>query len=394
MEINQRETMQEFNNLMHRLGPAFAREPAFKNAQNYIKGLLSTMERKNSWQLAEYLGDSTPYAIQQFIYRGRFNADELRDYERAYIIENLGDEDGVLVVDETGFLKQGKKSCGVKRQYSGTAGRVENCQIGVFLTYSSIKGHCPIDRRLYLPIEWANDTTRRRGAGVPEEIDFRTKPQLALRMIKEATSAKTPYRWVTGDCVYGDSRIIREWLERNRKNYVLCLSSKEYIETGDQYMSVGNILKDLPSCGWFLSSCGNGSKGARMYEWKTIEITPPAETGYKRWLLVRRSLTDNEDMQTYICFAPEGALATKFIEVAGTRWTVESCFKESKSLVGMDEYEFRSYDSWYKHITFACIALAFLTVMSSRSFDMKPLQEHGPASSSLDTFKTGRNLRV
>lgn len=394
MEVNKREIDQEFNNLMYRLAPVFSGEPAFKNAQKYIKGLLGPVERKNGWQMAEYLGESTPYAIQQFIYRGRFSADEMRDIGRSYVAEHLGDEDGVLVVDETGFLKQGDKSCGVKRQYSGTAGRVENCQIGVFLTYAGSKGHCPIDRRLYLPIEWANDSKRRKEAGVPEEIDFRTKPQLALRMIKGATEAGVAYRWVTGDCVYGDNRVIREWLERNRKSYVLCLSSKEYINDGEQYASVGSILKTLPAEGWFEASCGDGSKGARLYDWQIIEIAPPREEGFKRWLLVRRSQEDSGDMRAYICFAPVGTPATKLIEVAGTRWTVETCFKESKSEVGLDEYEFRSYDGWYKHITFACIALALLTVLSSHSLDTKSFQEHDPSASSLEAFKKGRNLHV
>jgi len=394
MEINKREIDQEFNNLMQRLAPVFSRERAFINAQKYIKGLLGPVERKNGWQMAEYLGDKTPYAIQQFIYRGRFSADQMRDVGRSYVVDNIGDEDGVIVIDETGFLKQGKKSCGVKRQYSGTAGRVENCQIGVFLTYASNKGHCPIDRRLYLPIEWANDTKRRKEAGVPEEIDFRTKPQLALRMIKEATAAKVPYRWVTGDCVYGDNRVIRAWLERNQKNYVLSLSSKEYIDDGKQYESVGNILKTLPAGDWFEASCGDGSKGARVYDWQKIEIAPPRMAGFKRWLLVRRSQVDKSDMQAYICFAPEDTAGIELIQVAGTRWTVETCFKESKSEVGMDEYEFRSYDGWYKHITFACIALALLTVLSSHSLDTKSFQEHKPSSSSLEAFKKGRNLHV
>ena len=214
MDINQREYTSEFNNLAMRLGKIFASESGYQNMQKYLRGLLGSAERKNGWQLAEYVGESTPYSMQQLLYRGRFSTDELRDELREYVSENLGEENGVLVVDETGFLKQGKHSCGVKRQYSGTAGRIENCQIGVFLTYAGTKGHSPIDRRLYMPQDWMEDPERLKKAGVPEDVVFKTKPQIALEMIKEATSAGIPYTWVTGDCVYGEYTDIRMWLEQ------------------------------------------------------------------------------------------------------------------------------------------------------------------------------------
>ena len=387
MEISTKELNSEFNNLLYRLGPAFVSDPGYRNAQMYIQGLLGNAERKNGWQLAEYLGERTPYTLQQFISRGVYNTEELQDIERTYIVDNLGDEDGVLVVDETGFLKKGDKSCGVARQYSGTAGRVENCQIGVFLSYASEKGHCPIDRRLYLPEEWTTDSKRLQGAGVPEGVEFKTKPQLALRMIKDATGAGVPYRWATGDCVYGNSRVLREWLERKQKGYVLCVSRSEYIEDGSQYTSVGYILDNLPTEGWFEASCGDGTKGARVYDWYLKEIAPPWEDGFRRWLLVRRSQVDHSDLQAHICFAMAGTPVKKLIEVAGTRWTVEMCFEECKQEVGMDEYEFRSYDGWYRHITFSCIALAFLTVLSSKSMDKKNFQDYDPSGSDLESFK-------
>lgn len=394
MEINTRAMETMFDNAMMRFGPAYTSEPGYQMGVKYIQGLLGTAERKNGWQLAEYLGATTPYAIQQFLYRGRFNADTLRDIMRDYVGEQLGEEDGVLVVDETGFLKQGKKSCGVKRQYSGTAGRIENCQIGVFLTYASEKGHSPIDRRLYIPEEWANDADRRKQAGIPEELTFQTKPQIALEMIKEATSSGLPYTWVTGDCVYGDYRDIRLWLEENRKCYVMNVSGKEYVWQGFEQHSISSICKDLPDEGWFEASCGDGSKGARVYDWFTVEINSAPIEGWKRSLLIRRSKTSPDELRAYICFAPEDTQKQKLVEVAGTRWTVETCFKESKSEVGLDQYEVRSYDGWYKHITLACIALAVLTVLSSQSFDRKSIQQHDPSSSNLDEFKKGRNLRV
>jgi SRSO17 transposase len=394
VEINDHEIEREYNDLIGRLGRVFASESGFRMAQNYIKGLLGTAERKNGWQLSEYLGKETPYAIQQFIYRGRFSADDLRDITRDYIGEKLGEEDGVLVVDETGFLKQGKKSCGVKRQYSGTAGRIENCQIGVFLTYASAKGHAPIDRRLYMPEEWIKDSERCKEAGVPETVMFQTKPQMALEMIQDVTAAGMPYRWVTGDCVYGDYRAIRMWSEENQKCYVMCVSGKEYVLEGYKQVSIGSILKNLPEEGWFEASCGDGSKGARVYDWRTVEINQFVSGGWKRCLLVRRSKTDPSELRAYICYGPADTTDKKFVEVVGSRWTVETCFKESKSETGLDQYEVRGYNGWYKHITFACTALALITVLSGNSLDTKRIQQHVPTTSSLDAFKKWRNLRV
>jgi SRSO17 transposase len=310
------------------------------------------------------------------------------------VAEKIGEEDGVLVVDETGFLKQGKKSCGVKRQYSGTAGRIENCQVGVFLTYAGQKGHSPIDRRLYMPEDWIKDPERCRGAGVPEKEPFQTKPQMAFEMIMEATAAGVPYRWVTGDCVYGDYRDIRIWLEQNRKCYVMSVSGKEHVWQGYKQASISSIIKSLPEDGWFAASCGDGSKGARAYDWLTREINQPPMEGWKRTLLIRRSKSSPCEMRAYICFAPSSVPTRKLIEVAGTRWTVETCFKESKSEVGLDQYEVRSYDGWYRHVTFACIALAFLSVLSCSSLDATSIQQHDPAGKSLEAFKRGRNLRV
>jgi SRSO17 transposase len=394
MEINKREYETEFNNLSMRLGKIFASEPGFRNMKNYLQGLLGTSERKNGWQMAEYIGATTPYSVQQFIYRGRYSADSLRDELRSYICENIGEADGTLVIDETGFLKQGKHSCGVKRQYSGTAGRIENCQIGVFLTYASQKGHNPIDRRLYIPQDWIDAPERCKKAGIPENIPFQTKPQMALEMLQEATVAGIPYTWVTGDCVYGDYTDIRIWLEQNSKCYVMNVSGKAYVWRGFKQYSISSILKNLPEEGWYEASCGGGSKGERLYDWLSLSINPEPVDGYEHSLLIRRSKSDPTTLRAYICFAPISTPNQKLVEVAGCRWTVETCFKESKSEVGLDQYEVRSYDGWYKHITFACIALAFLTVLSSKSFDTRSLQQHNPASSSLDVFKKGRNLHV
>ena len=394
VELPTRELESGYNELMERIAKVFPSEPSFVNARKYVRGLLSPIERKNGWQMAEAVGDATPYAMQQFIYRGVFSADQLRNELRIYVKDKLGEEDGVIVADETGFLKQGKMSCGVKRQYSGTAGRVENCQIGVFLTYASEKGHAPIDRRLYIPEDWFDDPGRCRKAGVPETVSFQTKPKMALEMIQEATAAGVTYRWVTGDCVYGDYRAIRLWLEEHGKCYVLCVSGKEYIQIGWNRVSVSSVLKGLGEDGWFEQSCGDGSKGARLYDWKTIAIDLQPQEGWKRRLLVRRSKTDPDEVRAYVCFSPEDTPVQKLVQIAGTRWTVESCFAESKSEVGLDQYEVRSYDGWYKHVTFACLALALLTFLSYNSFDQLTIQQHHPNTSSLDAFKKGRGLHV
>jgi len=393
-ELCLRDVESEFISLMNRLGKVFASEPGFKTCQKYIKGLLGAAERKNGWQLSETLGETTPYEIQQFLYRGRFSSDEIRNILREYVGEELGEEAGVMVIDETGFIKQGKKSCGVKRQYSGTAGRIENCQIGVFLTYASQKGHSPIDRRLYIPEDWINDEERCKEAGVPETVSFQTKPQMALEMIKEATAAGIPYTWVTGDCVYGDYTDIRIWLEEIHKCYVMNVSGKAYVWRGYKQESVSGILKNLPDEGWFEASCGSGSKGERIYDWLPVEINPGTVQGFKRSLLIRRSKSAPDELRAYICFAPVDTPELKLIETAGTRRTVETCFKESKSEAGLNQYEVRNYHGWHKHITLACVALAFLTVLSANSLDGKTMQQHNPSASSLDDFKKGRNLLV
>jgi len=394
MEVKSREIEREYNDLLIRIGKHFSTGPGYENAKKYIRGLLGTAERKNGWQMSEYLGEETPYALQQFLYRGRFDADKLRDELRTYVGDELGDEDGIIVMDDTGFLKKGNKSCGVKRQYTGTAGRIENCQAGVFLSYASSKGTALIDRQLYIPKEWAEDSERRREAGIPEGLEFQTKPEMAFKMLQEATSAGMPYKWVTGDCAYGDYRVIRTWLEKNEKSYVMSVSGKEYVWKGTEQVSVSDILKSLPSEGWFSESCGDGSKGVRLYDWMTVEINPPALEGFTRFMLIRRSKADLEELRAYICFAPIDTPVKKFIEIAGARWTIETCFQEAKSETGLDQYEVRSFDGWYKHITFSCLALALLSVFSANSLDKETLQKHNPTNSSLEAFKKGRNLRV
>ena len=390
MEYREGQDEEEIKKLLEGIKGVYKDRRGQENARKYILGLLSGAERKNGWQLAEQLGEKTPYALQQFLYRGGWNADELRDSVRDYVVKAIGSADGVLVVDETGFLKQGKKSCGVKRQYSGTAGRVENCQIGVFLTYASGHSHTIIDRDLYLPEEWVSDAERRKAAGVPEEAAFQAKPEMALAMLQRTYKADVPFAWVTGDSVYGDCRDIRQWCEGVNKSYVLCVSGKEHLWVGFEQHRVSKLLEELDPKKWEEASCGDGAKGARVYDWQIMKINTPQE-GFCRYLLVRRSKTSGK-MRAYACFAPERVTPKKLIEIAGMRRTVEDSFAEAKSQVGLDQYEVRSYYGWYKHVTLACAAHALLTHMSLSSSDQGLFQSHVAQASSLEAFKRGRGL--
>lgn len=387
----------ELDGLMDRIGHRFVRSEARTRAKDYLKGLLSAAERKNSWQLAEAIGDETPYGLQQFLYRAEWDADEVRDDLQAYVVEYMRDEQAVLIVDETGFIKKGTHSAGVKRQYSGTAGRIENSQIGVFLAYASQQGHAFLDRALYLPEEWSDDRERCAGAGIPDAVEFTTKPNLAWAMLKRAVEHDVPFGWVTGDSIYGDYRSIRLWLESLPKGYVLAVSGKEYVNRDWQQHRVGELLADLPTDGWTRLSAGNGTKGPRLYDWFRMPLMDPLVEGWKRWLLVRRSLSDPTDLTAYACFAPEDTPLPTLVQVAGSRWAIEASFEEAKGEVGLDQYEVRSWTGWYRHITLVCLAHALLAVVRAAANEpMARGPKRGlmmPATpSSLAAFKTGRGL--
>jgi SRSO17 transposase len=397
MTIEQ-EWVSQLDSLMERVGRYFARSESRQRARDYVIGLLSTVERKNGWQLAEVTGEATPYGIQQFLYRSPWEADAVRDEMRSYAVEHLGDREGVLIVDETGFLKKGIHSVGVQRQYSGTAGRVENCQIGVFLAYATQHGHALIDRALYLPQSWTEDRERCEQAGIPEEVEFETKPAQALAMLQRALDADVPVRWVTADSIYGDHRPLRTWLETQPLAYVLGVSGKEAVEIEGWMVRVSELLQVRLGEQWTRLSAGDGAKGPRLFDWQTIALTDPPVPGWRRWLLVRRSLSDPSDLTTYLCFAPASTTLATLVEIAGSRWHIERCFEEAKGEVGMDHYEVRSWSGWYRHITLVCLAHAFLSVLRCQQADAGPLllEKRGstlPIQSSLAAFKASRGLR-
>jgi SRSO17 transposase len=347
-----------------RMAPRFARAEPRRRALAYLRGLLSPVERKNGWQLAEQAGEATPDGMQHLLARADWDADQVRDDLRAYVVEHLGDARAVLVIDETGFLKKGTKSVGVQRQYSGTAGRIENCQIGVFLAYTSPQGRTFLDRELYVPKEWAADRERRREAAVPETVEFRTKPQLARVMLERALDAGVPAAWVTGDEIYGGDRRLRLWLEERQMPHVLAVKSTEplWTRTGSRQVAAKVLAAAIPDSQWERLSAGEGAKGPRVYDWARVPIRALPEPGWDYWLLVRRALADPTDLAYYVCFCPAGTPLAELVRAAGTRWAIEESFETAKGEVGLDHYEVRRWPGWYRHITLALLAHAYLTV--------------------------------
>lgn len=382
--------------LERRLTPHFARTEARSRALAYVAGLLSPAERKNGWQLAEISGHSNPYGFQHLLGRANWDADTLRDHLRAYVIDYLADDAAIGVIDETGFLKKGRHSAGVARQYSGTAGRVENCQISVFLTYASPHGHTLLDRELYLPKEWTDDPERSQRAGIPEQRAFATKPQLARQMLERAFAAGVRLAWVSGDCVYGDSSQLRSWLEERPQAYLMGVSGKGGVWQEQQQHTISAVLESLPTEGWERLSAGAGSKGPRLYDWRLLELANPERAGWKRWLLVRRSITEAQELRAFLVFAPAQTTLSEMLAVAGTRWTVEESIQTGKGEVGLDHYEVRSWNGWYRHITLAMWAQAFLTVLRKETGGAQALPKGGAVTrgpSSLAAFKAQRGVR-
>src|SRR5215211_372001 len=292
----------QLDDLCTRLAPRFGRIEPRRRARAYLQGLLAPLERKNGWQLAENAGDRTPEGVQDFLARMRWDADQVRDDVRAYVVAHLGDADAVLVLDETGFVKKGTKSVGVQRQYSGTAGRIENCQIGVFLGYASRHGHALIDRALYLPEVWANDPARRGAAGVPENTAFATKPQLGRQMLARAFAAGVPCRWVTGDSIYGADYALRRCIEEGGRGYVLAVTSRQRLG----FKTVSDWLEDVPSGAWQRLSADDGAKGPRLYDWVHLPCGwLEAACGWHKGLLIRRKLAHPEGFTFYLTLAPE-----------------------------------------------------------------------------------------
>ena len=353
----------QFRQLLSRLEPRFGRKDLRIRAEGYLRGLMGRVERKNSWQLAEAVGDATPHGIQRLLGRARWDADAVRDDLRSYVVEHLGEPDGVLIVDETGFLKKGTKSAGVARQYSGTAGRIENSQIGVFLAYRSARGAAFLDRALYLPKAWADDKPRCKEAGIPDDVAFATKPAMARVMLRRALKAQVPARWVTADEVYGSDYKFRSVIEDHGLGYVVAVTSAQRLFLDGNYDRADRFAAELDEAAWHRLSCGSGSKGQRLYDWAFVEFPFQSEEKWTKGLLVRRSITDPSDCAYYLCRCPVGTTLQELARVAGCRWAIESAFEQAKQEVGLDDYEVRSWDGWHRHVTLALLAHAFLEVL-------------------------------
>jgi SRSO17 transposase len=362
-----------------RMAPRFRRAEARARARRYLAGLLAPVERKNGWQLAEAFGESGPQGVQRLLNAADWDADAVRDDLRGFVAEHLAAEDAeeaVLVLDETGFRKKGTKSVGVARQYSGTAGRRENQQIGVFLLYASAHGAAFIDRALYLPEVWAGNAARRAEAGVPEAVSFATKGDLAVAMLRRAFAAGVPTAWVVGDTVYGHDEL-RQWLEEQGRSYVLAVPATHRVWTAARQVEARVLADGLAEEAWTPLSAGEGSQGPRLYDWACFALPYEVAPGMTHWLLVRRSRSDPTERAYYRVYGPAATTVETMVRVAGRRWCIEVAFEEAKGLVGLDQYEVRGWTAWHRHITLALLAHAALVVARARGADPVPVGERG-----------------
>jgi len=358
--------------LHQRIARHFVRAEPRHLAYDYLRALMSPIERKNGWQIAEHVGAATPDGVQRLLATAHWDADQVRDDLRAYVVEHLGHPDAVLIIDETGFLKKGTKSVGVKRQYCGTAGKRENCQVGVFLAYASPAGRTFLDRELYLPQDWADDPARRAAAGVPATVTFATKPKLARQLLERTLDGGVPARWVTADCIYGADYHFRQAAVQRQLGYVVGVTSTQSLwiaERGVPWQRpIRAVVERVAPDGWTPLSAGDGAKGPRVYDWAWGAIRESAvQDGWVEWWLARRSLSDPTQIAYDLACAPADTTLATLVGVAGTRWAVEESLETAKGEVGLDQYEVRKWTGWYRHITLALLAHAFLTVTRAQA---------------------------
>ena len=365
-----------------RMRGLFTQERVAASASLFLDGLLGDERRKTGWMRAEAAGDPGPWRQQAILGRGRWDADDLRDIVRNYVVENLATDDAVLVIDETGFLKQGKASCGVARQYTGSAGKITNCQIGVFAAYVSARGHAFIDRALYLPKSWVGDPTRLAAAHVPEAVAFATKPALAVQMIRRALAADVPFSWVAADAVYGVGDV-EQALRRACKGYVLGVKSDHHFGSWSGKPPVagkaGEIARDLEPGAWQRLSAGEGTKGARLHDWAYCELADldadeydETQSGlWTRGLLIRRNVSDG-DLAFFTTWCPAGTGIQALVAVEGHRWAIEDSFETAKNELGLDHNETRSWHGWHRHVSLVMLAFAMMAVIRYRANDVTP----------------------
>jgi SRSO17 transposase len=367
---------QSLRDVKGRMRPLFTQERVATSAGMFLDGLLGEEQRKTGWMRAEAAGDPGPWRQQAILGRGQWSADALRDIVRDYALETLADDDAVLVIDETGFLKQGKGSCGVARQYTGSAGKITNCQIGVFACYASRHGHAFIDRSLYLPKAWTDDPTRMKAAHVPDKTGFATKPSLAVRMIERALAARVPFAWVAADTVYGVGAL-ETALRRAGKGYVLGVSCDHRVQSWGKPRAIAGsaeaVAQSLPPSDWQRLSAGAGTKGARLHDWAYCELADLDAAEYDmdrsgswtRGLLIRRHIGDG-DLAFFSTWCPAGTPIETLVKVEGHRWTIEDSFETAKNELGLDHNETRSWHGWHRHVSLVMLAFAMLAVIRYR----------------------------
>jgi SRSO17 transposase len=366
----------ELDRLLDRMAGRFARVETRRRVRKFVLALLADLPRKNCWTIAEHAGERDPHGMQHFLARARWDTDGVRDDLRDYVIAAFGDPDGVLVVDETGDLKKGVHTVGVQRQYTGTAGRIENAQVAVYLVYAGQRGHAMIDRELYLPESWTGDPDRLDTAGVPGEVDFETKPALAAGMLVRALRGEVPARWLTGDEVYGADPRLRAECEAHRLGYVLAIGRDRRIRTACGPIRADELAAGLPRHAWHRLSAGPGAKGQRVYDWAWVEHTDrdhhndPLDT-QRWWLLIRRHRHTGE-LAFYRCYSPDAVPLRELVRVAGRRWSVEEAFQAGKGLAGLDEHQVRCWISWRRWTLLAMIAHALLAVLAAEQADRRP----------------------
>ncbi|MGW3588294.1 IS701 family transposase [Streptomyces fungicidicus] len=359
----------ELDDLFLRIGHRFGRADLRRRMCDYVRALLGPVGRKNGWQLAEHAGHRTPDGLQRLLNGATWNADDVRDDLQAYVAERLGEADGVLILDDTGFVKKGTTSAGVQRQYSGTAGRTENCQIGVFAAYATTHGRALVDRELYLPKSWTDDRERCRAAKIPDEKVFATKPELARAMVLRALASPLPIAWVTADAAYGQEWRFRRVLEETAVGYVLAVPKSQPVP---RFGRIDHLFSQAPDEAWEQRSCGDGAKGPRVYDWAAVQL-PEIEDfdgerpTHHRWALARRSISRPDQVAYYLAYAPVGAGVDQLVRVAGRRWAIEECFQAAKNECGLDQYEVRRYVGWMRHITLAMLAHAFLAATAAQA---------------------------
>ena len=343
----------------------FKRAESRQSAQQYRRGLLAEVQRKNCWQLAEVMGEAHPDGLQRLLYGADWDADSACRELRAQSVGQLGSAPGIGVIDESGFVKKGECSAGVARQYCGRVGKVENCQVGVYLGYVAPQGHALLDRELYLPKAWCDDALRRERAKIPESVTFATKPQLALRMLQRAWVEGLPVQWVVGDSTYGNSPDLRTAIAEAGRYYVMEIPKTARIRTDSQsaWQTVAALTAALPADAWTRYALNLGEQGLRWYDWTAQRVASATDDLGQQWLLVRRSVNEPLDFTYCLSNAPRETSLSVLAEVAGSRYHIEHLLEEAKGTTGLADYEVRSYPSWYRHMTLALMAHTWLTLL-------------------------------